>query len=331
MLRALPPWRRLSSLAAPVGRVAAMIRHLVVVLGDQLDQDSAAFDGFDPAHDRIWMCESTEESASTWSSVQRIAVFLSAMRHFAQRLRVSGWPLDYRQSTDSIADCLAHDLARLRPERVVLVEPGEWRVRDDLARVCAAAGVTLEERTDRHFLCTRALFLRHAQGRRQLRMEYFYREMRERHRVLMDDAETGGPARPDSTKLSPAGGEWNFDHDNREAFGSGGPVGVPPPKRFAVDALTRAVIEDVRARFSDHPGQLDDFGWPVTREQALEALADFIEHRLPSFGRWQDAMWTGEPWLWHAHLAAAMNLKLIRPLEVIQAAETERATPSTAR
>jgi deoxyribodipyrimidine photolyase-related protein len=210
----------------------------------------------------------------------------------------------------------------LQPERVLLVEPGEWRVREALRHACEGAGLAIEERPDRHFLCPRADFERHARGRRQLRMEYFYREMRERHRVLMDDAEAGGPARADSRRLVPAGGEWNFDHDNREAFPAGGPADVPAPKRFPPDALTREVLDDVAARYPDHPGRLDEFGWPVTREQALESLADFIAHRLPSFGRWQDAMWTGEPWLWHAHIAAALNLKLIRPLEVIEAAES---------
>ena len=106
----------------------------------------------------------------------------------------------------------------------------------------------------------------------------------------------------------PLGGQWNFDADNREAFPASGPGAVPPRSQFAPDAITRDVIALVNERFADHPGSLDSFAWPVTRAQALQSLNDFVAERLPQFGRHQDAMWPGEPWLYHSHLAAAMNL-----------------------
>jgi deoxyribodipyrimidine photolyase-related protein len=139
-------------------------------------------------------------------------------------------------------------------------------------------------------------------------MEYFYREMRREHRVLMDGDE-------------PAGGQWNFDADNRESFGKGGPAGVPAHARFEPDAITREVIALVRQRFAGHPGALDSFAWAVTREQALVALQRFIDERLEHFGRWQDALWPKQPWLWHSHLSAALNLKLLTAREVVHAAE----------
>jgi deoxyribodipyrimidine photolyase-related protein len=161
-------------------------------------------------------------------------------------------------------------------------------------------------------LCSPREFAAHARGRRQLRMEFFYREMRQRHDVLMEDGPAG---------RQPAGGQWNYDADNREAFGRDGPGLVPPPLRFEPDAITREVIALVERRFAAHPGRLASFGWPLTRTQALAALADFVEHRLEHFGRWQDAMWAGQPWLWHSTLAVALNLKLLHPREVVAAAE----------
>jgi deoxyribodipyrimidine photolyase-related protein len=120
----------------------------------------------------------------------------------------------------------------------------------------------------------------------------------------------------------PVGGQWNFDADNREAFGAAGPGTVPSRSVFKPDAITREVIALVNARFADHPGRLDSFAWPVTREQALQSLQAFIRDRLPLFGRYQDAMWPGDPWLYHAHLSAALNLKLLNPREVVAAAES---------
>jgi deoxyribodipyrimidine photolyase-related protein len=140
-------------------------------------------------------------------------------------------------------------------------------------------------------------------------MEYFYREMRRRFGVLLD------------ARGEPEGGRWNLDHENRESFGAEGPGPVPEPRAFPPDATTRAVLELVARRFATHPGELAAFDWPVTPAQAEEALADFVAHRLEGFGRHQDAMWTGRPWLRHARISVALNLKLLDPRAAVAAAE----------
>jgi deoxyribodipyrimidine photolyase-related protein len=297
------------------------VRHLVLVLGDQLDHASAAFDGFDPACDRVLMIEAAGESTHVWSHKARSALFLSAMRHFADALRGRGWTVDYRalgdDDSEDLVDLLAARLRRDAPWKLVLVEPGEWRLEQAIRTLCQREGVVLDVRDDLHFMISRTGFADWAKKYRQPRMEFFYRMMRERHGVLMEGGE-------------PTGGRWNFDADNRSGFGRKGPGLVPPPLRFEPDSLTRDVIAEVEARFAGHPGSTAAFDWPVTREQALAALADFVEHRLELFGHHQDAMWTGQPWLWHARLSAAMNLKLLSPREVIAAAVTawrERALP----
>jgi deoxyribodipyrimidine photolyase-related protein len=291
----------------------AELRTLVIVLGDQLDLEASAFDDFDAARDAVWMAEVAQESTHVWSSQPRTALFLSAMRHFREDLREAGRPLHYIALDDagnrgSLATQLAADIERLNPQRLAVTAPGDWRVLQALRGVAEACCLPLDIREDRHFFCSVREFAAHARGRRSLRLEYFYREQRVRHRVLMDGDQ-------------PIGGEWNFDADNRESFGPEGPGRVPPRSRFEPDAITREVIALVRERFADHPGSLDDFAWPVTREQAQQALYRFIDERLPRFGRHQDAMWPGEPWLFHAHIAAALNLKLIHPREAVAAAE----------
>jgi len=289
-------------------------RNLVVVLGDQLDVKSAVYDGFYPAHDAVWMAEVAEESTHVWSGQPRIVVFLSAMRHFRDELQARGRTVHYREldepaNTGSLAGELTAAIAEMKPERLVMTEPGDGRVGQMLQAVADAAGIPLEVRADRHFYATRADFQRHAAGRKQLRMEFFYREMRRAHGVLLDAAG------------EPEGGQWNFDHDNRGSFPKSGPAGVPEPVLFKPDAITREVIALVERRFAGHPGRLESFSWPVTHLDAKRALADFIAHRLGRFGEFQDAMWTVQPWLYHSRLAAAMNLKLLDPREVVQAAE----------
>ena len=289
------------------------VRKLVIVLGDQLDEQSSALQGFDAAQDVVWMAEVAEESTHVWSAKQRIAVFLSAMRHFAEHLRAQGLPLLYTRLDDAsnpgtLALALAQAIAQVQPAGLVLTAPGDWRVLQSLRAVAAEHALPLELRDDTHFFSTVREFAAHAQGRKQLRLEYWYRALRQQHGILMDGK-------------VPVGGQWNFDADNRESFGKAGPQEVPAPTRFAPDALTQEVIALVNTRFQAHPGRLDSFGWPVTRAQALLALHAFISERLPLFGKFEDAMWAGEAWLYHSHLSCALNLKLLTAREVVQAAE----------
>jgi deoxyribodipyrimidine photolyase-related protein len=288
------------------------VGNLVLVLGDQLNRDSAALRGFDFSADRVLMIEAAGEGAHVWSHKARIALFLSAMRHFARSLAEDGHDVIYHALGDDdpagLGDILAGYLKETKPDKLVVAEPGELRVEAAIRAACAAAGCTLELREDTHFLCSRQAFSAWASGRRELRMEYFYREMRRRHRVLMQGDQ-------------PEGGRWNFDSENRRGFGKAGPGSLPAPPFFAPDGIVSEVVAEVALRFKDHPGSLEAFGWAVTREQALHALDEFIRTRLPEFGRYQDAMWTQTPFAWHSLLSSSLNLKLLDPREVIAAAE----------
>ena len=287
-------------------------KRLILILGDQLDENASALSDFDSAHDTVWMAEVREESTHIASSKQRSTVFLSAMRHFAALLQTRGWSVMYRHLDDpdnsgTLAGELAQAIAQMKPEQLLMTAPGDWRVLKSLRAVAQEHDVQLEIRDDTHFFSTVREFADHAKGRKQLRLEYFYRALRQKTGILMDGKQ-------------PVGGQWNFDANNRGSFGKQGPGLLPAPTRFEPDAITREVMAMVERELANHPGSITTFGWPVTRAQALQALESFITHRLPSFGLYQDAMWEGEVCLYHSHLSCALNLKLLNPREVIQAA-----------
>ncbi len=291
---------------------------LVLILGDQLTLKNPALVNFDRTCDRIVMIEAESEGREVWSHKARIALFLSAMRHFRNALHDQGMPCSYVQINDeryadqTFEERLTAQIAQYRPSSLHMCEPGEWRMLSLVKGAADRAGVALHIHNDTHFLCSQLEFSQWAAGRKELRMEYFYREMRKRHAILMTGV--GRAAQPD-------GGQWNFDADNRAAYPAKGPGDIEAPARFEPDAITVEVLALVHKHFSEHPGSLESFAWAVTREQALAALAHFIQLRLPHFGQYQDAMWTNTPFGWHSLVAASLNLHLIEPMEVVMAAE----------
>ena len=290
------------------------VRNLVVVLGDQLGDCHPQLQRLDAAQDLVWMAETRSEASHVWSHRARIALFLSAMRHYRDQLTNRGVRVRYRALAThphaTLGAALAADLGALRPQCVHLLRAGELRVQDELTAVVQAAGVSLQLHEDPTFFITPAAFGDWLGTRRQPRMEHFYRFMRRRSGVLMDGDQ-------------PSGGAWNFDARNRRSFDRNGPGLLPAPAAFGPDATTRAVLRLVRQQFPHHPGGLDHFAWPVTPQDALRLLDDFVATRLARFGPYQDAMWNGEPFLYHSLLAAALNLKLITPHAVV--AQAERA------
>ena len=282
------------------------------VLGDQLSPAISSLRGIEPANDVVLMAEVWDECTYVRHHPKKIAFLFSAMRHFADELRELGFTVDYRRldAPDNEGGFRAELLAaveRHRPSRIVVTEPGEWRVLEDMKGWAEFCGCPVDIREDDRFLATRDDFARWAEGRRELRMEYFYRDLRRRTGLLME---------PDG---KPAGDRWNFDKENRKRLPDDA---VPPrPPRFAPDSITRQVIDLVGERFGDHFGDLDPFRFAVTRRDAGAALSHFLEHALPFFGDYQDAMKEGERTLYHSVIGLYLNCGLLDPREVCRRAE----------
>jgi deoxyribodipyrimidine photolyase-related protein len=288
-----------------------MTTRLRFILGDQLTRDLSALTDIDPARDVVLMVEVAAEARYVPHHQQKIAFLLSAMRHFAETLRAEGIRVDYvalddPANTHSFDGEIARAVARHGVTSVVVTEPGEWRVWQMMQGWAAAMGCAVDIRPDDRFFCTRADFAALTAARKTGRMEFFYREMRRRTGILM---------RGDA----PEGGQWNFDPENRKALPRG--LRPPPRRRFEPDAITRAVLDLVAARFGDHFGDLEPFGWAVTRADALQALDHFIDDCLPTFGDYQDAMQAGEDFLFHSLISPYLNCGLLTAREVCARAE----------
>ena len=282
------------------------------VLGDQLTTDLSSLHVLDPQRDVVLMVEAMAEATYVRHHRKKIAFILAAMRHFADRLRRRGVTVDYVALDDpdnagSFRGELARAAGRHRPDRIVVTEPGEYRVAADIAVWREACGVPVEVCRDDRFLCSRDDFARWAAGRRTLRMEHFYREMRRRYGVLL------------AADGRPEGGRWNLDADNREAL----PADVTPPDlpAFDPDATTGAVLDLVEQHFADHFGALRPFRFAVTHEDAQAAFAHFLDHVLPHFGTFQDAMKQGEDTLFHSVVSLYLNVGLLDPLTVVRQVE----------
>ncbi|VXC54570.1 (6-4) photolyase [Sphingomonas sp. T1] len=288
---------------------------LVPILGDQLSLQIASLNGADPAATIVLMMEVADETTYVRHHRRKIAYILSAMRHHAEALREAGWTVDYvtlddPESTGSFTGEVARAIERHDPARIIVTEAGEWRVAGMLDAWETLFGLPVEIRADDRFLASHAEFEAWAEGRKQLRMEYFYREMRRRTGLLMDGEK-------------PEGGEWNYDAENRKPAKAD--LLMPRPLSFAPDAITTAVLAMVAARFGEHPGSLDAFDFATTRDDALKQQRHFLKHALPRFGDYQDAMLTDQPFLWHAVLSPYINSGLLDPVELCRAVEAEYA------
>ena len=282
---------------------------LILVLGDQLSPDVAALRQADKSRDVVVMAEVRAEGTYAPHHPQKIALILSAMRHFAEDLRRAGWTVAYSALDDpDNAQTIPGEVLRRAAEhgadRVIATRPGDWR----LIGVLEGLPLPVTLLADDRFLCSEADFGTWAKGRKQLRMEHFYRDMRRRTGLLMDGDQ-------------PAGGQWNYDPENRKAAKPD--LLRPRPPRFAPDAVTEAVIDLVGRTFPKHFGSLRPFGWAVTRAEALVALDHFILQSLPRFGEEQDAMLRDDPTLSHALISPYLNIGLLSPMEVCRRAEAE--------
>jgi deoxyribodipyrimidine photolyase-related protein len=288
-----------------------MAKTLCVVLGDQLTLSLSSLQAIDKKSDRVLMAELWDETQYVKHHKKKLVFVLSAMRHFKLELDEAGYQVDYYQldkknNFSSFTTAVEHALKQHSIETIVITHPGEYRVLQEIKSWQEKYNITVNLLEDDRFLSSQQLFTDWASSRKQLRMEYFYRELRQQYSILMEDNK-------------PVGGKWNYDADNRKPPKAD--LKIPAPTQFKPDKITKDVIKLVEKKFSQHFGEIEPFNYAVTRQQALKVLAEFIEHRLIDFGTYQDAMLANEAWMFHAHISLYLNCGLLVAKECIQKAE----------
>jgi len=289
-----------------------MTGNLVLILGDQLSENISSLSNFDINQDVILMCEVWNEATYVPHHKKKIAFIFSAMRHFAEYLQSQGFNINYIKLDDpensgSFSSEVKRMLTKHGPKRLIVTFPGEYRVLHEIQSWQDFLGIPIEIRNDDRFLCSPEEFRKWSKDKKALRMEFFYRDMRRKYNILIDNG-------------IPTGGDWNYDSENRKPP-SDEVLFIPKPHMVEPDQITKDVIELVGKRFSGHFGNIYPFYFAVTRNEALVVLDKFINERLINFGDYQDAMIQGQPWMYHSHISFYLNCGLLDPLEVIQKAE----------
>ncbi|MDE2202479.1 MAG: cryptochrome/photolyase family protein [Burkholderiaceae bacterium] len=294
-----------------------------LVLGDQLNPMHSWFAEVD-RHVVYVLMEVRQETDYVLHHAQKILAIFAAMRDFARHLRGQGHRVHYlciddANNTQSVTENLGAVAQAVGAERIEWQSADEWRLDAQLHAWAATQTLTTHEADTEHFMTGRRDLAILFAGRKQWLMERFYRDMRRRHHVLLDD------------KGDPEGGQWNFDHENRKPW-RGTPREPADARPLHDHRHLWATVEGSGVKSFGDP-QADRFRWPLNRAQALACLEAFVSQALPHFGDFEDAMSSASPRLFHSLLSFALNVKMLHPREVIarvEAAYREGGAPLSA-
>ncbi|BAO80155.1 uncharacterized protein related to deoxyribodipyrimidine photolyase [Serpentinimonas raichei] len=328
-----PTCARAPDAATPLPADAAPAHTLRLLLGDQLNPDHAWFGRVDAGVVYV-LLELRQETDYVRHHAQKILAIFAAMRRLAQHLAAQGHRVRYvgidaPLGTGSAAgpaaqpqpqpgsgtgvqawclsDCLTWLCQQHQARAFEYQEPDEWRLDQQLATWCAGSGLATRRVGSGHFYTPRHAAAQFFGARKQWRQEHFYRRLRQEHGVLLD------------ALGQPEGGQWNFDADNRQPWRGQPPV--PPDARPVHDHSALWHLISASGVQSMGEPSAAALRWPIDRAEALQQLDHFIEHRLAHFGAFQDALSSQHGTLFHSLLSFALNVKMLRPHEVVQRAE----------
>ncbi|WP_296490961.1 cryptochrome/photolyase family protein [Rhodoferax sp.] len=299
----------------PMNSITSPAHTLRLILGDQLNPRHSWFATVRPEVIYVLM-EIRQETDYVLHHAQKIIAIFAGMRELARQLQSAGHRVHYLTIDDpanqqSLTGNLSALISLYQANAFEYQDPDEYRLDQQLQAFCASSPcfkiVSSSQVNSEHFYTQRDEVAEMFVNRKQWLMETFYRHMRKRHRVLIDGAD------------KPAGGQWNFDADNRKPW-----KGTPPePPDLRPRHDHRALWASIQAAGVKSFGEphAEDFRWPLDRDEALQQLDHFITQALPYFGDYEDAMSRKAQRLFHSLLSFALNVKMLKPDEVVQRVE----------
>ncbi|WP_438961853.1 cryptochrome/photolyase family protein [Nonlabens sp.] len=285
------------------------MKTLRLILGDQLNHKHSWFDG-DQENIIYFMAEMRQETDYVTHHIQKVVAFFMAMRSFNDWINSRGWKsiyyhLDHKENEQDLVKNLNQIIQEHEIKKFEYLAPDEWRLDQQLKEFCTSVDIEWQGYDTEHFFTKRKDVAKFFDGKKRMTMEYFYRDMRKKHAIMVDiDGE-------------PEGGKWNYDHNNRNQWK--GETEIPHELGFRKDVSE--IVKLLEKENVKTIGRIDkkNFNWPTTRQDGLDVLNYFCEHLLVEFGTYQDAMHTDQVYLYHSRLSFAMNSKLLSPREVIEA------------
>ena len=279
-----------------------------LILGDQLNQEHSWFHTVD--EDIIYiMAEMRQETDYVKHHVQKVVAFFLAMRSFENDLSAKGHQFKYLQLNDTdnpqeLGKIITNIIEETNGKKFEYLLPDEYRLDQQLKTICTSLPIETESFDTEHFYTTRFELKEFYKGKKQMVMESFYRMMRKKHNIMVNNDQ-------------PEGGKWNYDQSNRNKWK--GQPGIPPEKKF-IKKVSKLIKELNKANVQTFGTiEADSFNWPISRKEALANLNYFCSNLLPHFGDFQDAMHEDEIFLFHSRLSFTMNAKILSPKEVVNA------------
>ncbi|MGY6558888.1 MAG: cryptochrome/photolyase family protein [Nitritalea sp.] len=287
-----------------------MAKHLKLILGDQLNSKHSWFKAPDPEVCFVLM-EMRQETDYVVHHIQKVLSIFIAMREFAKQLEEKGHQVHYLrlddpENTQSLPDNLDRLIQKHSASHFSYLLPDEYRLDAQLKDFCAESDLKTDAVDTEHFLSEREHLERFFKGKKTYLMESFYRDMRKKYDILMEDGE-------------PLTGKWNYDQHNRNKLKDTSLL-LPPLNQSRDVAEMRQWLDEQGVKTIGTVPE-DRLNWPCTRKEAIEVLRYFCEKLFPNFGTYQDAMHTEDRFLFHSRLSFALNVKLISPLEVVSQVE----------
>lgn len=284
-----------------------MAKTLKLILGDQLNQSHSWFHQKDENVTFLLM-EMRQETDYVKHHIQKITTFFAAMREFKKFLEENGHQVIYLMINDdenqqNIDKNIQQLIKKHDFEHFKYLLPDEYRLDLQLKNLCEKIEISTSHKDTEHFLTQRMDVAEFFKGKKQFVMESFYRMMRKKYNILMEGKD-------------PVGGKWNYDEENRKKYK--GEVQIPEEYSYHIDVTE--IVKDIEKSGCKHFGSINpqNFNWPVNRQQGLQFVRYFCKNLLPYFGKYQDAMYSEEKFLFHSRISFALNSKMITPLEVIE-------------